>query len=282
MPIHDWGAIDFSYLQPLQPVKDPTTKHSMADFAKAVNFNILILLSTELTSTTDYFSHIHVRHDHQTDSEHPSTSPTSTQEQEKEQEQTPEATATVTRALCTLDILTLVIWEAPLRSRASFRQVSRLWKDAVDRATLKPVSYDCWKSEVVPSVPIYRIDQDDGELRLNRYSGLTRRMLRPKITRTKGLARAHTPIEPRRIVLRLNDLEMLIMHEHEFMTHPAITQALVCAHSKSFVGSRSIEEQVAILRMPGGIRIRDLVECFEKFGLSRDYHGYYVRFAWQR
>jgi hypothetical protein len=270
----------YSCLQPIQSVKDPTRTHAMADFAKAVNFNFLVLPSTKLTDTmTDYFSHIHVAH--QTDSEHPSTSPTSTREQEKEQEQTPEATTAAARALYTLDILILVISEATLRDRASFRQVSKLWKDAVDRATLKPVSYDCWKSEVIPSVPIYRIDQDDGELRLNRYSGLTRRMLRPKMTRTKGLARTHTPIGPRQIVLRLDDLEMLIIHEHEFMTHPAVTQALVCAHSKSFVGSRSIEEQLAVLRVPGGIRIRDLVECFEKSGLSRDYHANYVQFAWQ-
>jgi hypothetical protein len=276
-----WCLIDSSWPQSIQQVKYPTNTHAMADFAKAINFNFLVLPSTKLTNTmTDYFSHNHVAH--QTDSEHPSTSPTSTQEQEKEQEQTPEAIITVTRALGTLDILILVISEAPLRERAAFRQVSRLWKDAVDIATLKPVSYDCWKSEVIPSVPIYRIDQDDGELRLNRYSGLTRRMLRPKMTRTKGLAWTHTPIGPRQIVLRLDDLEMLIIHEHEFMTHPAITQALVCAHSKNFVGSRSIEEQVAALRVPGGIRIRDLVECFEKFGLSRDYHAYYVRFAWQR
>jgi hypothetical protein len=253
----------------------------MADFTKAVNLNFLVLPSTKLINhMTDYFSHIHI--DHQTDSEQTLTSSTSTQEQRHGQEQTPEATAAVTAALGTFDLLIMVIKEAPLRDRASFRQVSKLWKDAVDTATLKPVSYDCWKSEVIPSVPIYRIDQDDGELRLNRYSGLTRRILRPKMTRTKGLARTHTPIGPRQIDLRLDDLEMLIVHEHEFMTHPAITQALVCAHSKSFVGSRSIEEQIAVLRVPGGIRIRDLVECFEKFGLSRDYHAYYARFAWQR
>jgi len=222
----------------------------------------------------DIFSHDHVDHQTETNSDHPSTSTTSTQEQ------SPEATTAVERVLGPFDVLLLVISEAPLRERTSIRLVSKAWRYAVDRLALKPVGYDCWKSEAVPSVPIYRIDPDDGELRLNCYSGLARHMLRPNMARTKGFTRTHMPIGPRQVVLRLEDLQTLIMYEHEFMTHPVITQALVCAHSKEFVGLS--EESVAVLRVPGGIRLGDLLECFEKFNLTCDHHVYYVRFAWQR
>ena len=73
------------------------------------------------------------------------------------------------------------------------------------------------------------------------------------------------------------------MHEHEFITDPPITQVLICENAVEVVTSGP--SGVAILRVPEGIRVGDLLECLRKLepdlNLTYLHAKYVVRFAWQ-
>ena len=196
-------------------------------------------------------------------------------------------TTTATSALNVPEILRLIIKQVPFQDRTSIRRVSKAWQAAVEDQTvghtLKPVGYDCWMYEKVPSVPMYLVESQDCELRPKCYSGIIRLVLR-KLPRSSTYTWRHdntTRLHHNgQVVLRLRDLKMLICNQHEFVTHPPVTQVVVCVDRKGSAGIG--DERVASLRMARGIRIVDLLECFEKFNSSLSHHECYVRFAWRR
>jgi hypothetical protein len=115
-------------------------------------------------------------------------------------------------------------------------------------------------------------------LRLNRSSGLS---LKKEGYITGAFWLAHYGVK--RVALGLYPPRKLYMHEHEFITDPPITQVLICENAVEVVTSGPAG--VAILRVPEGIRVGDLLECLRKLepvrSRSHTHAKYYVRFVWQ-
>lgn len=298
-----------TYLQHPRPVKDSSRTNAMTDSANA-NFphdqaddEATQMLSTSISSAMDdsiTAAHLPLhKADHQSDAEMPATSTAdaaadsvndSFPREQADHQTSPElpsismisaqthgkdhafdATDAAEAVLGIPELLLLIISEVPLNNRTSLRSVSKTWQAAVDRIghVLEPAGYGCWGigKAAVPSVPGYLVDMPMG-LKLNRPSGLALRKIRA-IT-----YRDHYGVSG--VGLGLYNRKKLLMHKQEFITDPPITQVLICANHTSISG-------VASLRIRGGIRTRDLLECLEKLNpsLSRtlSHAKYYVRFA---
>lgn len=207
--------------------------------------------STTITNFANNSTKINIPHDEVDHRTNPENASTSTQEQE------PEATTIATSgssALNVPEILRLMIKQVPPQDRTSIRRVSKAWQAAVEDQTaghtLKPVGYDCWMYERVPSVPVYLVESQDCELRPNCYSGLIRVVLR-KLSRSSTHPWRHdTTTRPNhngQDVLRLRNKKTLICNQHESITHPPVTQVVACINPK---GSTEIgDERAASLRV---------------------------------
>jgi hypothetical protein len=196
--------------------------------------------------------------DHQTHPEPLSTSFISAQTDGRGQ--VFEATHAAETVLGIPELQFLIVAEVPLDCRTSIRRVSKTWEAAVNKVghTLEPLGYGTITSfEGVDAdllnlhcVPIYSATEESRRrvLKPNRRAGLDNVYL----DKIGGyFANSHGI---RQLALHLRYPKELIKHKIEFMTDPPVTQVLICgAH-------------FSILRVSGGIRIRDLLECFEKFG----------------
>jgi hypothetical protein len=186
---------------------------------------------------------------HQSHPEPLSTSITSAQTYG--QEQAFQATHAAETVLGILELLLLIIAEVPLDHRTSLRRVSKTWEAAVNKVghMLEPLGYGTMVSHQganmdwlnVHCVPIYPITDQSRRrvLKPNRRAGLCNLRLR----RFASTPYSFNSIQ--QLYLEQRHRKKLIKHKNEFMTDPPITQALV---------------GLAILRVPGGIRIGDLLE----------------------
>ncbi|KAM0692418.1 hypothetical protein Q7P36_008621 [Cladosporium allicinum] len=184
---------------------------------------------------------------------------------------TPERAFDATDAVGTVfgipELLILIVSGVPPNSRTSLRRVSKTWHAAVIKVghTLKPVGYG-WgtRDGDIQSVPGYSVESGGCKftrLKLNRSSGLPLKK-EGYITRTFWFA--HYGVK--RVAF-----------------DPPITQVLICENAVEVVTSGP--SGVAILRVPEGIRVGDLLECLRKLepvrSRSHTHAKYYVRFAWQ-
>lgn len=316
IPIHAQCLINIKYAHPSQPNKDSSSTNTMADsvnanlsheqaddqaiqlhstsitniMADSTNANISSLhradqqiaselLSTSATNTAadsiiDSFSRDQA--DHQVNSKLSLTSITTAHHQE--QEHTLEAGAAVSAVLGITELLLLIISAVPFGNRISLRRVSKTWHAAVSRVgyTLEPVDYG-------GSTPQYSVESGGNihaELKLNRSSaGLALRKI------PRFISRHHPSVPVKQASLGLYNAKKLYMHENEFITDPPITQVLICENPNRMGVVASGFAGVAILRVRGGIRVGDLLECLKKLdpNLTRTklHAKYYVRFAWQ-
>jgi hypothetical protein len=160
-----------------------------------------------------------------------------------------------TAVLDTNELLHMIIAEVPLMYRTSIRGVSKTWKTAVMKIshTVDPIGYTSWTRVADPEMPLYPNEPDFGcigyripAFRINSVFDNTKFM----INRFHGI----TGVGYYQFV---PDISALAGHEHEFITDPPITQALINA--------RRGGEENAILRVREGIRIGDLVHYFKKW-----------------
>jgi hypothetical protein len=313
IPTHAQCLINIKCTQPSQPNKDSSSTNTMADsvnanlshdqaddqairlhsttniMADSTNANISSLhradqqiaselLSTSATNTAadsiiDSFSRDQA--DHQVNSKPSLTSITTAHHQE--QEHTLEAGAAVSAVLGITELLLVIISAVPFGNRTSLRRVSKTWHAAVSRVgyTLEPVDYG-------GSTPQYSVESGGNihaELKLNRSSaGLLKKVPR-------FISRHHPSVPAKQADLGLYDAKKLYMHENEFITDPPITQVLIRENPNRMGVVASGFAEVAILRVRGGIRVGDLLECLRKLdpNLTRSklHAKYYVRFAWQ-
>jgi hypothetical protein len=198
--------------------------------------------------------------DHQSDPELPSTM---TSAQTDGHEHAFEAATAATRALGITEILFFVIPEVPLHERTSLRRVSKLWEAVIEEVghALEPIGYE-------RGVPVHLMESQDRALRPNLHAGLTRSLRRDY--------ESHVAYgqHVRQVDLRLKDLDRLGRHKHEFITDPPITQVYVEATPLD-----RPESEFATLRVRGGIRVRDLRECFEEVMPSEQFHIRVVSFG---
>jgi hypothetical protein len=212
--------------------------------------------------------------DHQVNSKLSLTSITTAHHQD--QEQTLEAGAAVSAVLGITELLLLIVSAVPFENRISIRRVSKTWHAAVSRVgyTLEPVDYG-------GSTPQYSVESGGNMykmLELNRSSaGLALKKEGRMIFGRRFYA-------VKQVSLGLCNAKKLYMHEHEFITDPPITQVLICEKPNG-CGVVASGFAGAILRVRGGIRVGDLLECLRKLdpNLTRTklHAKYYVRFAWQ-
>jgi hypothetical protein len=222
--------------------------------------------------------------DHRTGPELLSTSMTSAQTHG--QEHALGATDAAEAVLGISELLLLIISEVPLNDRTSLRPVSKTWQAAVERIghLLDPAGYGCWGISVdsFPSVPGYSVESGGREFMRLKHNGSSGLPL--KKTHSYNF-RDRSDYAAKQVGLGLYNRKKLLMHENEFMTDPPITQALICAKHTGRKYSWTRDRGVASLRVRGGIRIRDLLECLEKLDptltRTRLHAKYYVRFAWQ-
>lgn len=232
---------------------------TMIDSFKAANLNDNAehqtkpeLPSSPIASiTTDSVnnSFLHSQADQNASLELLSTSATITQTQEPGQ--TLEATTAVAAALGTTELLLLIISEVPLYYRAFICRVSKSWQGAVEKVGYahEPTDYVCWKGEEIPSIPVQLVKR--------RF-----RFCHPEFHRQYDEQRYNV----RRVSLCLSLSEKFPSLKHEFITHPPITQALICVN-EALVGAFG-NGQVASLRVRGGIKIGDLLEYLEKLDVE--------------
>ena len=185
-----------------------------------------------------------------------------------------EATHAAETVLGIPELLLLIVAEVPLDCRTSIRRVSKTWEAAVNKVghTLEPLGYGTITSfECVDAgllnlhcVPMYPVTEESRRrmLKPNRRAGLDN-VYMDRIG--EYFANSHGI---RQLAIHLLLPKKLIKHINEFMTDPPVTQVLICgAH-------------FSILRVSGGIRIGDLLECFEKFGPSCFLENY-LEFGWR-
>jgi hypothetical protein len=184
------------------------------------------------------------------------------------------------------ELLLLIISEVPLNDRTSLRPVSKTWQAAVERIrhVLEPAGYGCWgiSGDSLDSVPGYSVEREFMRLKHNGPAGLPLKQIRAYYFRAKNNPNDYAAKE---VGLGLYNRKKLLMHEHEFITDPPITQALICEKHTGRKSSWNSDRGVVSLRVRGGIRIRDLLERLEKLDptLSRTrlHAKYYVPYAWQ-
>jgi hypothetical protein len=186
--------------------------------------------------------------DHQSHPEPLSTSITSAQIHG--QKQAFQATHAAEAVLGIPELLLLIIDEVPLDYRTSIRRVSKTWETAVNKVghTLEPLGYGTMVSHQganidwlnVHCVPISPITEQSRRrvLKPNRRAGLCNLRLRIFVSTPYSFNSIQ------QLYLEQRHRKKFIKHKNEFMTDPPITQALV---------------ELAILRVPAGIRIGDLL-----------------------
>jgi hypothetical protein len=189
------------------------------------------------------------------------------------QEHTSEAVTAVAAVLGTTELLLLIIAEVPTYTRARIRRVSVSWRAAVEKIgyTLEPIGYDCWKYQTIPDIPIYLIGKRF------RFCHPNLDLISP--TGEEMYERAVTDNMHASVILEFS--EELSRHKNQFISHPPITQVLICV-SEGIYGERK-NGQVASLWVQEGIRIRDLIEYFEKLAVEvNDYNRNWVLLGWTR
>jgi hypothetical protein len=317
IPTHAQCLINIKCTQPSQPKKDSSSTNTMAD---SVNANLshdqaddqaIQLHSTSFTnimadSTNANISSLH-RADHQIASELLSTSATNTAADSiidsfsrdqadhqvnskpsltsittahhQEQEQTLEAGAAVSAVLGITELLLLIVSAVPFENRTSLRRVSKMWHAAVSRVgyTLEPVHYG-------GSTPQYSVESGGNMYGYYQTLELNRSPAGLVLKKEGRMIFGRRFDAVKQVSLGLCNAKKLYMHEHEFITDPPITQVLI-DEKLNRMGVVASGFAGAVLRVRGGIRVGDLLECLRKLdpNLTRTklHAKYYVRFAWQ-
>ena len=211
---------------------------------------------------------------------------------DQSQQATPDTPPTTfeaaTAALDTNELLHLIIAEVPREDRTSLRRVSKTWQAAIEKLghALDPVEdgFDGFRQR--PELPVYYLF---GETMYERGKQLKCNESYPVIdcwTENVKFAcvqsncncddfsgmKADIFFDPDRVSGTPESLK----RENEFITDPPITQAHVTAKVIDAF-DRSSRQRIA-LRTRGGIRVRDLRECFEGMKGAEDMYTRVVHF----
>ena len=212
---------------------------------------------------------------------------------DQSQQATPDTPPTTfeaaTAALDTNELLHLIIAEVPREDRTSLRRVSKTWQAAIEKLghALDPVEdgFDGFRQR--PELPVYYLF---GETMYERGKHLKCNESNPVIdcwTENVKFAcvqsncncddfsgmKADIFFDPDRVSGTPESLK----RENEFITDPPITQVHVTAKVIDAF-DRSSRQRIA-LRMRGGIRVRDLRECFEGMKGDEDMYTRVVHFG---
>jgi hypothetical protein len=161
----------------------------------------------------------------------------------------PITTSTVSKAMTavfdTNELMHLIIKAVPTEHRTSLLRVSKAWKAAILKLghVLGPTGYECCflMGASHPGVPLYR---SVTPFKFNRA------IFNYTSNASRGVSNTYTTLTPQPYW----DAADLAMLGHEFVTDPPITQLAL-----SDGGGH-----VASLRVPGGIRVGDLLEYLPK------------------
>jgi hypothetical protein len=171
-----------------------------------------------------------------------------------------------TAALDTNELLHLIIAEVPREFRNSLRRVSKSWQAAVVKlGYVREPTYPAEDTGEWTIMPKYELEQT---LVCNKSN--------PAIACYSDDAKFDCPDEdtcgcdgldgysvdicfdPHKI-----GKQEEVKRELEFITNPPITEVEVAVGDRRGRGS-AYDDETAVLRVPGGIRVRDLKECFGK------------------
>jgi hypothetical protein len=193
---------------------------------------------------------------HQTDSKPSPPSITNIQQQ-----QSFEAT---TAAMDTNELLHMIIAEVPLEYRTAIRGVSKTWKAAVTKVgyTLDPIGYDNRYPENL-HLPMIQLEPHNYVLANNPLTSQLKIYScssKDKDNRHERMCYYHSlkcePSFHRKSEELFWIVPSIVGHEHEFITNPPVTQVTIAVTWR--------QEEGAILRIPGGIRMGDLVGTASK------------------
>ena len=211
------------------------------------------------------------------------------QSQQTAPDKPPTALEAATAALDTNELLHLIIAEVPREDRTSIRRVSKAWQAAIEKLghALDPVEdrFDGFRQR--PELPVCYLF---GETMYERGKQLKCNESHPVIDcwtenvkfacvqsncNCDDFSGMKTDIffDPDRVSGTPESLE----RENEFITDPPITQVHVTAKVIDAF-DRNSRQRIA-LRMRGGIRVRDLRECFEGMKGDEDMYTRVVHFG---
>jgi hypothetical protein len=184
-----------------------------------------------------------------------------------------------TAALDTSELLHLIIAEVPRENRTSLRSVSKNWQAAVLKLghviDLVEDGYDGYRQR--PELPVYYLPEkslkcNDTNLGIQCWTATVNFVCFDCACHCDGhtVMKVEIFFDPDKISGTPGSLEW----ENEFITDPPITQVYV---EGTFLYRP--ESEFATLRVRGGIRVRDLRECFEEMMPSDQFHTRAVRFG---
>ena len=165
-----------------------------------------------------------------------------------EDDQVESSSAAMDAVMQTNELLHLILGEVPLKYRTSIRRVSKTWQAAVVKIghTLQPVGYDPKGEPLYPSTCALA-------------SNLATNDDHPMMIRNSDWNESDGRLGFHEFDFdqdRISDKPEFAEREYEFLTDPPVTQARLIDWARPWAR--------AILRVPDGIRVRDLMECFRK------------------
>lgn len=161
-----------------------------------------------------------------------------------------------TAVLETNKLLHLILSEVPRVNRISLCRVSKTWKTAVHKIgyVFEPVAYSPLFSAKHPSLPVYPSEAHNNArgLKMNPETHGWETLFVNTTHQDPGIDAVGCMID--------EDFQDLAPYALEFLTRPPVTQAMIAKRSDE-PGCWASREDVAVQRVPGGIRVGDMVEC---------------------
>jgi hypothetical protein len=196
-----------------------------------------------------------------------------------------------TAALDTNELLHLILAEVPRQSRTTLRSVSKKWKAAVEKVghTFDPPR-PVGNRGPHCMLPMYGINEFGKRLVCNKTNPAIACYTKVEYFDCPGCVDGQDwcdtcfdPVESihARICFDPNRISKQEGEEREleFITDPPITLVEVSVGISRDWWRDSRKRQVSVLNVPGGIRVRDLKECFEKMSLCDYAYGKVASFA---
>ena len=196
-----------------------------------------------------------------------------------------------TAALDTNELLHLIIAKVPRQYRTKLRSVSKNWKAAVDKLghafdPLRPIG----NSGPSCMLPIYGINEFGKRLVCNKTNPAIACYTKDEYFDCPGCVDGQDwcdtcfdPVESihARICFDPNRISKQEGEEREleFITDPPTTLVEVSVGISRDWWRDSRKRRVSVLNVPGGIRVRDLKECFEKMSPCDYAYGKVASFA---